>query len=1074
MPETWMVDECRRQALLYLTHASRTVAADGAFDMPEPLLSRESAARLRLRDEAANVRGTRSGIEVVVQRVKSLFPADDSGQVGVPDGWSYAELVGWWIQAGEALRGWHQEDARQCARLVSPARGGLYPPFWCESRFERLRFSFDSWQQIAVTAGTPGPDWRGVGKTRRDHRLKLLKWVMQPRRPRPGRPDPARQSQEWLQSLRQEFASVLQDAEELFGSECGLESGGPLTVETVREWAPSWHAGTFAGGLVHEVRRPVIQSAGERSALIKGIAVLPPASFIVRRITASGAPGGGAVAGWRAALEFAASCWGVVNPADGAAVPPPVGAWKRADDGETAMLTPGDLDAGLVAVARLLVAITSDQNQVSAAGNDDDTGRTDRDALRVTLAFEGFSLQSAPGQGAALGRTIPHGGPGPADGVLQLTLRVALPNPGSSPVACDIDLGALGRAAACSDSLLAAVEAVDWRTWALEKAPFPKDVSRRRNLILETVNHRAWEKVKTPVLVRAGEAAEIILLFAHAHRARLGLATFLAASEDVADQDLGGSLLHDLDALRRVTLAEAVAIDPQALERCWPPRQGDGSVNVVRWLRQRLTSEADHDDTILVWASVGSAFGMPVDDERLDGQGRLVVTVSAGPVGEGEIACLNMPLPMASAGAGNGLGGRSLRTVIAEFQGRLIESLSRSTPHALDAELPALRSRLAGADAAAFHELIDRARQGDAVAVAWLDLLASDPRFDFRCHPRLTFDRTELEPPGVDDAYLTWAYDSAVPAGTDITVAFALDPRRARRAISRGLHEPGTATDLADRLVTAAAAAGEQLRSAAVACRDATDRWQMFGETAVHPLTQAGPLLDAIPTVPDLDTDVRQAVFVAAARWCAALGHELLPAGWRAGESLPAEQFADLELTPAFHESVPAGEFMLKRLGVRGPHGMPLEGAVSAGPAPAGFHELRVALQELGNSPELGHNPKLADLAKRINDLAKQAVSSRLPMVVPNLFDGLWGAAEASPVPLQPGFEPAKGHLLQLLKSSCRMVVFEPAKLTDYPSEWCVGPDGKRPSGNRIRKVLRPGVRTLSSSLVRPAIVETE
>jgi hypothetical protein len=144
---------------------------------------------------------------------------------------------------------------------------------------------------------------------------------------------------------------------------------------------------------------------------------------------------------------------------------------------------------------------------------------------------------------------------------------------------------------------------------------------------------------------------------------------------------------------------------------------------------------------------------------------------------------------------------------------------------------------------------------------------------------------------------------------------------------------------------------------------------------------------------------------------------------------------------------------MLKCFGVSGPHGLPLEGAVSAGPAPAGFNDLRTALGELGNTPELGHTPKLGDLEKRLNDLAKQAANGRLPMVVPNLFDSLWGAAEAAPASLQAVFDPAK---------------------TDYPSEWIVGPDGKRPSGNRIRKVLRPGVRTLSSSLVRPAIVETE
>jgi hypothetical protein len=1076
MPETWMVEECRRQSLLYLAHATRSAAADGTSGMPEPLVAGESAARVRLRDGAGDVRGLRADVKSLAQRVKALFPTDESASNEVPDAWTYAELVGWWLQAGEALRGWNSADAKQYETVLSPPRGGLYPPFWCARRFDRLHFSFDAWQRSALTTAGPGPDWRGVGKNRREYRLKMLKWVMQHRRPRAGWPDPARQSQEWLQSLRQEFAEVLQDAEEMFGSDCGLATGGPLTVDTVRDWIPFWHAGKFAGGLVQEVRQPVMQSGGERATLIKGIAVLPPASFMCRRITSAGAATAAPAAGSRAALDFAVGCWGGTSPADPAAIPPPAGVWKRAEDDGLGMLSPADLDAGLLAPARLLTAIASDRRCEPAVEGGDEAHPLSHDALRLALAFEGFSLIFTPAQGCAADRMIPHAGPESSGESSKLTLRVALPIPGGAPVAWDVDVGTLGNPAACGDGVLAAVETVDWRIWALTHAPLAEQASRQRQLLLAAVNEQGWEPVKQQVLSGAtsDRGAAMARLFEYTHRARLGVAAFLAASDDGEGQHLGGSLLNDLGSVRLAALAEAASIEPQALERCSPPRQADGTVHIGKWLRQRLTGESHGDEPILTWASVGSAFGMPVGDEQLDEQGRLVVTVSAGPVEETEIRCLSTPLPAASDAVGNGPGGRPLRTVIAEFQARLIETLSRSTPNALDAELPALRSRLAGADAPAFHELIERARKGDVAAVAWLDLLASDPRFDFRCHPPLTADRSDVKPPGSDDEYLTWADDPEVPAGSDIAVTFALDPRRARRVIGRGPREPGSAADLADCLVTAAADAGERLERPAISCRDATDRWRMFGGNAAHPVTRSGPLLEAILAAHDLDPAARQAVFTAVSRWCAALGHEVQPAEWRAGEPLPAERFPEFELTPTFDEAFPAGAFMLKCFGVSGPHGLPLEGAVSAGPAPAGFNDLRTALGELGNTPELGHTPKLGDLEKRLNDLAKQAANGRLPMVVPNLFDSLWGAAEAAPASLQAVFDPAKGHLLQLLKSSCKMVVFEPAKLTDYPSEWIVGPDGKRPSGNRIRKVLRPGVRTLSSSLVRPAIVETE
>ena len=1068
MPETWMVEECRRQALLSLSHASREAAGDGAVGMPEPLLAHDSDVRRRLREETVTVRGTRAAIESLVQRVKTLLPVDESGHVGVPEAWSYAELIGWWLQAGEALGGWSAAELKQHGTVLSPARGGLYPPFWCMRRFERLHFSFDAWQQSALTAGVPGPDWRGAGKNRRDYRLKLLKWVMLHRRPRARRPDPARQSQEWLQSLREEFAGVLQDAEEMFGSECGLETGGPLTVDTVRDWIPAWHAGKFAGGLIQEVRRPVIQSAGERATLIKGIAVLPPASFMCRRITFAG---NAAVTDWRAALEFAADCWGG-NALDTAAVPPPAGVWKRAGDDARAVVSPEDLDAGLVAAARLLAAIACEENRDPATDGAGEAHPVSREALRIAMAFEGFSLHTTPVQVGAEGRVIPHAAPEPAGGAAKLTLRAALAIPGGPPVAWDVDVGTVGPPAACGDGLLKVIEAVDWRIWALAQAPLADHASHQRDLILAAINHRGWETVKNQVL--AGTMAErgpaTAGLFDYAHRARLGLQPLVAAADEAVNQHLGNRLLDNLHELGRVALAEAAASDGQATERCSPPRQADGTVHVGKWLRQRLTADADADETGLTWVMSDSPFGT-VLDERLDGRGWLVVTVSAGPVEEGDIGCLNTLLPAPREIAGSG---RPLRIVLAEFQGRLIESLARSSPHPLDAELPALRDRFAGADAPAFHELIDRARKGDAALIAWVDLLVSDPRFDFRCHPPLTADRRELMPPGVDDEYLAWAHDPDVPAGTDLAVTFALEPRRARRVIGHGPREPGSAADLADRLVAATANAGERLKGLATSCRAATDRRQTFGEAAAHPVTKAGPLLDALLAGHDLDADARQAVYTAASRWCAALGHEVVPAEWRAGEALPGEQFGELEVMPAFDESVPAGAFMLKRFGIRGPCGVPLEGAVSAGPAPSGFNDLRAALSELGNTPELGHTPKLGDLDKRLNELAKQAANGRLPMVVPNLFDSLWGAAEAAPGPLQAAFEPAKGHLLQLLKSSCRMVVFEPVKLTDYPSEWAVGADGKRPSGNRIRKVLRPGVRTLSSSLVRPAIVETE
>lgn len=1066
MPETWMVDECRRQVILCLACATHAGTADGPGRPPEPLFAPESVSVSRLREVATEVRGRGLGCEAIRERMDGLFSADAATPAGVPEAWTYAELIGWWLQAGEALRGLPPAVAKQYDTMLSSSAGS-YPPFWCLSRFERLHFSFDAWWQSANTAAGLGPYWCGLGKTERKHRLHLLEWVLHDPRPRPGRPDPARLSQEWLEHVKQEFAAVLQDATELLGSEPRLESGGPPTGETVREWTPFWHSGQFPGGILNVVRQPVIHGGSEKTAVIKGLVMLPRPAQICRRIASTAEGGDTALVGRQAALAFATTCWSKGNAVELAATLPPAGAWRHSADGGTPTLAADDLDAGLSSVARLLTWIEARQHHGATV----EGSAGPLQALEFALAMTGFSLQSEPATVGAGNRTIPRAGPAASDGAGKLTLRVALHGAGAAATGWIVDVGLWAAPAVCGDRLLAAIEALDWRIWALGVAPFADDVSRRRKALLELIDHRGWEAVKRRALAaeapKGGEAA-IARLFEHAHRARLGIRLLLDGSEDATDRCLGGRLLDDLDELCRIALAEAAVIGEQALGAFSPPRRPDGKVQVVKWLRQRL-KEPDSAGPGLTWKAHESAFGTAFG-ERVDEHRRLSVDVSAGSAGDREIAFLNAPLPTVDGEAEK----RSLQTVLAGFQARLIEAIGKATTGAIDVELAELRSRFAGGDAAAFHDLIARSLAGDSAAARWLDLLAADEGFDFCCHPPLAGDHRQLTPPGIDDVYLAWADDPTLPAGADIDVRFAIDPRQARRVISRGPRHTGSIADLADMVFAAASGAGRRLEGAAAACRDATDRWLLFGDAADHPVKKAGPVLEAILEAHDASAEAKQAVFAAVSRWCAELGHQVLPDEWRAGESLPAERFADIEVAPVFDEVIPAGDFMLRRFGLLGEHGQPLEGAVSAGPAPAGFNDLRAALNELGSTPDLGHTPKLADLGNRLQDFARQAASGRLPMVVPNLFDGLWGAAEAAPAALRAAFEPAKGHLLQLLKSSCRMVVFEPAKLTDHPAEWIVGPDGKRPAGNRIRKIVRPGIRTLSSSLVRPAIVETE
>jgi len=523
-------------------------------------------------------------------------------------------------------------------------------------------------------------------------------------------------------------------------------------------------------------------------------------------------------------------------------------------------------------------------------------------------------------------------------------------------------------------------------------------------------------------------------------------------------------------------LAALAAIDASGPGRLHPPRLPNGAIDVAAWLGRPAIGRSDDDPYRLHWSRSSRPRGELLEEKRTGSDVEIRVTVSAGTASDSELAILNAPPldPSWSASGHDEAAGKLAELLAAcrrttAFSGDAVASAAAGDP------VVDVRSLLAGPAAAAFDELMARCRVGDEPALAWARILRDDPRFDFVCHPPLDLDQGELPPPHRGDAFLAWEFDAVAPAGQDLAVTFALDPARARRVLSRGPRRPGSLAAEAEQLAEACRRAGGELARLGAAALRATDEWSTFGGQADHPILTAEPLLDQLLLDDGAPAAARSDVFEAAARWCGALDHELLPGAWRAEGRLAPSALAEFDVPPEFDDRTPTGGVVIRRFGVRGVHGRPFSGAVSAGPPPPGYAGFRASVQGLVVPAERGVDQSLGEVLRRTDDLARHSLAGTLPLALPNLFDQVWGLIAAAPsVEARAAVEPVTAPLFELLKATCRMVPFEPQTVGEYPAGWVREPDGSQPRGRRIKRLVRPGLRTIENTLVRPALVITE
>lgn len=1066
MSQSWLADECRQQAVLYL--AAAMFAARRGGTRPHggcrlPLIASDSLLAARLKEEAGTVTGKTA--TVIREWVDAAFRELSASECGVPDTpWTNVELVGWWLAAGEALAALDLHKSTAVSREVGSDEEGQHPALWCAERLERLSLSTEVFLQETAKKA----DWQARAGGGRECRANLFRWVMSPDRRRTGLANVTKGSIEWLTSLQNEMRPVGEDAVALFGKGRRLRVGGEISLASSDKWiAGEWRR--VGSHWLNELRRPVVYPTpdGEKH-LLKGVVVMPPAQVLCKELASlqeADARRGGdrrPDAGLLTrATAFAQARW---QPGELVSA-----RWAKVSDPAPRPLAVELVEPAFLAVARWLGA--AHLWAEAAAAKDAQAELVE--AQRIALALEGFKVREVRG-GPLPARRIPHRGDLPDGGTSLTFVRESS--------GFEVPIGGLGEAASCPEPLFSAIEAVDWRLWAFGAAPWDlsNDVVRQ---IVDLVRERVvrsddWEPIKEQALQiagRPGDEEPLTRLFRHAHERRLALDLLRehVYKQHKPDTMLAG-LIDEYGELARQALAALVAIDPASLGRLDPPRRPDGGIDVVAWLNRRSEAGRTSGHHRIRWEPGPIPRG-EVLYERRRGEGSVVdIGLSAGQATAADLAILNGPAlaidqPDAPVAVTGGLG-----RAVAALQARLGLPATGDLAEGQDA-IASFREALAAPDSPPLQELIARCRAGDGAAAAWATMLRTDERFRFACHPAFDFESGAIAPARVDDAFLEWDFDATVTAGRDLSVTFAVEPARARRVLSRGARQPGSPADRVQSLFEACRRAGGVFIALGQDARRATDRWLTFGPQAPHPVAAASPLLDELLRAQEVEPALKTEVFTATVEWCAAIDHVVLPSDWRAeGRLLPAA-LADLSVPPDFDEHVPTGTVVVRSFGLRGVHGRPFAGAVSAGPPPAGYRDFHAAVEQLGDPAEAGSAQANDEILRRTDELAKHALAGTLPLALPNLFDRVWEriAAASGPEARQRA-EAANRPLLEMLKTACRMVAFEPATIGEYAAGWVREADGTQPRGRRIKRLVRPGLRTVENVLVRPALVISE
>ena len=1075
MAEEWRIPEIVNQTLLFFAlHVRHKVAG-----VPQPAIKpplppfRGGAIQHQIDGILDEVARNTHDLESLRRRLDAPLSRLTGWKANVDHlpRWKVGDVVEWWIAASVELARWRTSRMRRDGGAEQVSTGERraavysmqdwlwhatvrrlqleddeeYPPIWCESHVGAWKLGEHqlandrpkSWEREAC-----GPD---------DCRLALLEWCGDAGRElgsTANTPNPPT-TDAWAADYETRHRDFARSSLRLLRRRCQFAPHHVPNSDPAYQWQLA-HT-THSPSVLKVLRRPLVITDAVENRL-PGWFVSPwPVATVeqYRKAVASIDPRPGSI---DRALVAAANA---VRPEDRSFAPLPP--WEIAAVAAEGIDPLADGVERLAAVVRLAVTEEAMPRGAAPFGPPAAAGVERGGLLRDALAVEGFGLRRTAADAAA-GRRIPLGA-GSESSPSGAASRIILSRVGSSPT---VDVGVVGPPARCPEDLLAAIEELDWRWWAIAAARGACDPRGVAKQLADFAVATEWEKVKCRLLdldlespKAAGELAAAFTILDT--RVAIGLSGFAVVKESGA--------LHSLLADRVTIVATAVlqqllSIDPVEQGGLYPPRTAEGRIDLAACATDRCRSDAHAHEWHINWKRSSERFGAQTGESWRDGD-RFRVMVSAGESAtDADLLSLDDMRIASRIGSPWDVLWRPLRT-------RVTTGLSQGQPPDFAAAIGEIRQSWNGDAADAFNELVTMAVAGQPQAVATLRLFHGDSRFGFKCHPAIEVGEqgVSLSSAEVSDT-LVWCDDQAVPVNQDIEIVYAFDPARARRVVSRGQPAPSSPEASAARL-EAIVPVGSRAQAAVAALHAAIDRRRMFGADAVDPLSAAVTAANAMAASTPGDTWVA-AAFDALSNCCEACNGRIVPADWSPVAGVPSEGL-DIKRF-GFHGTVPMGRAVVERFGVTAEDGTVVafpEVYKSAGPEPDGYREVVEKVSLLVDEAE-----PVARFRQNVHDLPKRVENGQTKTAIPGLFDVAWKAKESAAD--RADIEAAVQAVHQLLERSYEMILFRPKSVGDFADGWLRTPAGGEPRGNRVEQLVRPGVRTRDNKLVRPAIVKTE
>lgn len=364
------------------------------------------------------------------------------------------------------------------------------------------------------------------------------------------------------------------------------------------------------------------------------------------------------------------------------------------------------------------------------------------------------------------------------------------------------------------------------------------------------------------------------------------------------------------------------------------------------------------------------------------------------------------------------------------------------------------------------------------IARQWMETILG--RGWCRCFPAIDLGTGKPQgpvgPPPAGCDY-RWEFSVTVPVGEVIperALAFSPTSEGACATFSRGPRISGSLIDLSHRLLEDAAAGSTPapLRAALEGLQRAADR-QAQGDATLEALAERlGAALDRLceaafargENPPDWDK------FLALLRaWGKAGGIDVEPPSWCFGDPRATNDvlMGEGQEPPAacFSRQAPPGMIALQRFGLRTPSQVirSPQGFRSAGPAPAGYAELRSQIEQ-----------EFSQLLPALDYWPQAALDDMLAFVAQQFYIDLWKAVEEGRRGGDAAAQQIQRALLEMLVSEFHLEPFFPETYRDVPESWL---EVRAPKGirrERVVQVVRPGLKDQHGKLRVTAIVEVE